>query len=282
MTDQHERAKKIAAQAGDLPALPQVSWKVLRLTSDSSSTAQMLEEVISRDQALTAKVLKMSNSPYFGVRGEISTVSQAIVVIGLRRLRSLVVAASIDGLFQSKTLKDTLLWEHSLATALSARRLSSLCDFEGSEEAFVAALMHDIGKPILDRNLKEHYQQVVERVYNEGTTFRQAEQQLLGFDHAEVGGLLTEKWGFSVPLQEAVRLHHDPESAVESPQLCAIVSLANSICVKLGIGPEKDPDLDLAQLPAARILNLEREQIDDVIDALNEDLAKEKGTLGMG
>lgn len=272
------RMEEIAQKAGDLPALPQVASRVMQLVSDPETSAEALENVILRDQAMTAKVLKISNSALFGMRHRIGTLSQAIPLLGFRTLRSLVVAASTEALFRAKKscFKDKILWEHSLAVALTARLLARESGYTEVEQAFIAGLIHDIGKPVLDKNLGDEYQAVVEHVFNRQGTFHEAEMERFGFDHAEIGSLVVTKWKLAEELEEAVRLHHSPKKAELDPVLCASVSLANLICVKLGIGPERDSELDLSYAEATSMLNIDPEQLDLIFNTVEETLAIEK------
>jgi putative nucleotidyltransferase with HDIG domain len=273
-----ETAEVIATRVGDLPTLPHVATKVMELLSADDSNAGDLERMISRDQAITARVLKLANSALFGRRGMISTLTRAIVLLGFKTVQSLVIAASTETLYRttSARFKDKLLWEHAVAAALAAGFVARECRYASFEEAFTAGLLHDIGKVVLDQNLPEPYQEVVELVYNDEVTFLEAEHKILGFDHAEVGALVVKKWNLPAPLEEAVRLHHRPLQSLLDPPLCAIVSLGNSICIKLGLGPERQSELALEGLEAVRRLKLPAERLPRIMEMLQEKLAQEK------
>lgn len=261
MSDDLER---LASRAGDLPALPDVAMRVVAIASDPNGSMRDLETAVARDQAIAARVLRLSNSAYYGLPGHISTLSRAILVIGSEKLKAVVLAACTESLFHKKrsSFQDRILWEHSLATALVARYIANTCGYPEREEALVAGLLHDIGKVVMDANEPEKYQWVVQRVNNEGETFVAAEQEVFGFDHADVGGLVTRHWSLAESLCEAVRCHHDPGMTADHRTLAAIVSLANSVCVKLEIGPERESDLELASLRSADLLGLDGETLD--------------------
>jgi len=271
-------AKAIAATVGDLPMLPHVATRVIELVGNPNTNVSDLEQVISRDQALTTQVLKIANSALFGRRGMVSTLSRAIVLLGFKTVHSLVIAASTETFYRSTSMrfKDKLLWEHAVAAALAAGYLARECRYRGVEEAFLGGLLHDVGKIILDANLGERYQGIVERVYNEGATFVDAEREMLGFDHAEVGSLVVKKWNLPETLEEAVRLHHRAMSSLLDPTLCAIVSLANSACVKLGIGPERLPKLDLTQLDVTARLKIAPDCLTLLLETVESKLVEEK------
>ncbi len=274
--------QQIAAMAKDLPPFPGIAWEVMQLVKRPDSSAADLERVVAKDVALTARVLKISNSALYGLRGTITTLSRAVVILGMKTLQSLVIAASSESLYRTRNFKDKLLWDHSLAVALVARLLALRVHRAKTEEAFVAGLLHDIGKTVLDLNLGDSYQDVIQQVYNDGVSFIQAERQLLGVDHAEVGATVVRKWNFSPILQEAVRCHHAPSHAEVEPRLCAVVSLANGICVRRGIGPERDPELDLSGMEASQMLQLSESTIEELMEELDEKLAAEKGMMGGG
>jgi putative nucleotidyltransferase with HDIG domain len=256
----------VASKAGDLPALPHLAVRVMELIRDPNTRIRQIEEVISKDPALTARVLRIANSAFYGLRAQVSTLSRAIVVLGFNTVRSVVFAASTQRLYggNASHFKERILWEHALSVALAARSLARQFGLDGVEEAFIGGLLHDIGKAVMDANLGNDYQTVVERVYNDGETFVEAEASVFGFDHSEVGSLVIRRWNLTAELEEAVRLHHRPEDAKENPKLAAVVSLANGVCVKLGVGPEKRSDLDLAGMTASGILGLGPAELEEI------------------
>ncbi len=275
-------AAEVAAAAQDLPPFPAVAHQVMQLVRSPDSSAFDLERVISKDSALAARVLKISNSALYGVSRTITTLSRAVVILGMKTLQSLVVAASSEAIYRTRSFKDKLLWDHALAVALVSRWLARKKGYRDAEEAFVAGLLHDIGKAVLDLNRPNRYQDVVQVVYNEGVTFLQAENRLLGFDHAEVGAIVARKWNLAPGLQEAIRLHHDPELARQDSTLCALVCLANAICVRLGVGPERFPELDLGNLPCWEMLQLPNSQLPKLLEEVQEKLAAEEDLFGKG
>jgi putative nucleotidyltransferase with HDIG domain len=273
----------IAAKVGDLPAMPQVAARAMDLIGSSRSTARELEEIISKDQATTIKVLRIANSAFYGVRGEISTLSRAIVVLGLNTLRSVIMTGVSEALHSRKqsSLKDRILWEHSVAAAIAAKTIAIECGYGAPEEAYVGGLLHDIGKVVMDANMTSDYEKVVEAVYNEGVSFVDAENEVFGFDHTDVGALVAERWHLAPPLREAVQFHHQPMGAEIDPTLCATVSLANSMCIKLGIGPERNPELSLADEESALMLTLAPERLDQISAAVKARLDEEKSHLSL-
>jgi putative nucleotidyltransferase with HDIG domain len=275
------RAQLIAAEAEDFPTLHAVAWKVLKTVSDGTSQIQDLEQLISRDQPLTAKILRIANANWLGARQPVSTLRQAITVLGPRRLRSLVLAASIDGVVRSRAMKDRYMWEHALAVAIASEMLADETRYPDRQEAFVCGLLHDLGKAVLEQSLASEYQQVLDRVYNEHVWAVEAERSILGFDHAAVGGLVAERWNLPAVLQEVVREHHRPASATIDPHLCAIVSFADGLCVKEGIGPSQRPEIDLTTLTATSILGLKPASLVKTSQAVAKRFREDKRLLGV-
>jgi len=275
------RIELIAAEAEDIPTLPEVAWKLLKTVSDHGTQLQDLERLIRRDQPLTAKILRIANSSWLGGRQSVSTLRQAITVLGTRRLRSLVLAASIDGVVRSRAMKNRYMWEHALAVGVASELLADQTRYPDRQEAFVCGLLHDLGKAVLERSLTSEYQAVLDRVYNERIWAVDAERSVLGFDHAAVGGLVAQKWNLPAVLQEVVREHHSPASATLDPYLCAIVSFADGLCVKEGIGPSQRPDIDLSSLTAASILGMKADSLERMSQAVAARFREDKRLFGL-
>ena len=277
------RAEIIAAEAEDIPTLQEVNWKVLRTISDNGkANGVRLEQLISRDQAMTARILRAANSTLIDFPKPVSSLKKAMALLGARRLRSLALAASIDGVVRSRSLKNRQMWEHSLAVGLAASSLAEKCAYDDPETAFTCGLMHDLGKVVLDRGITTEYQQVLDLVYNEHRSFMEAELEIIGFDHTEVGRLVAHKWNLPPLVEEVAGYHHDPAAAPIDPRLSAIVSVADALCVQRGIGPSKRPDLDLFSLDALLMLEIRPDTLETLATELNERFHANKRMFGVG
>lgn len=254
-----ERLEEIANTLGDLPALPEVVLRAMRLAENPEWDLRELDVTIRRDQALAARFLRLANSAFFGARSKISTLDRAINMVGITRVRSILLAAALEGLHESKRSNFTgkTLWNHALAAGSISQHLARTHDRSDSEEAFMAGLLHDIGRPILDQMMGDRYAEVIALVKDGGAaSLLSAEQRVFRFDHTDIGFVAVTAWGFPPAIAEAIRFHHDPTMAEADRPLCATVSLANSMCAKAELGPDKQPDLDLATLPSTEILGL--------------------------
>ncbi len=229
----------LVRQVRGLPALPDAVTRVIHLTDDPRAGLSDVARALASDQGLAARVLKLANSAFYGSSRRIGTVSEAVVILGMRTTRNLTMATSCQEMLEREVqgyfLPRGALWRHSLACAAAAQHLARRAHFRGVEEAFVAGLLHDIGKVIMSAYLKAEFAQVLTRVARGEMTFSDAEREVLGFDHAEAGARLLERWNLPDSLVTAVRCHHAPSTSANSP-LAALVHIADTICLTLGIG----------------------------------------------
>jgi len=270
---------RIVATTRDLPAMPHIASKVLELSSDPGTSARQLHQVISDDQAMTARILKIANSAMYACSHQIKTLTEAIVMLGFNSIRSLVVTSAARNLYDTKSsrtgLKERLLWEHSIGTAFACRLLIEPRLPNLAEEAFLAGLLHDIGKLVLKLRVPNEFDEIVQVVYNENREFHATEREVLGFDHAVVGAMLVNKWKFSPAFENVIRNHHDPEAFSADDPLLLYLDLGNKLCHKLGIGFVADPELDLVNCRANRILGLPPEAFTETSARLEGSLADE-------
>jgi putative nucleotidyltransferase with HDIG domain len=216
----------------DLLSLPDVCLRVQNLLAEPNVSAAQIGAVINYDPGLTARLLKIVNSAYYGMQSRIETVERAITVIGMKDLQALVLATSAVDTFNriSTDLVDMeAFWHHSVFTGLAARNLAREIRMKRPESIFVAALLHDVGKLILYQELPEESQQVLDRCADDLTRQTEIEQELLGFDHGMVGAALLRAWSLPENLVTAVRHHHQPDAAESYRIETAIVHIANGI-----------------------------------------------------
>mgnify|MGYP000423373487 CR=1 FL=1 len=215
-----------------LVSLPEVCIRVNEMMDEASTSASDIGKVISQDTGLTARLLKIVNSAFYGFPSKIETVTRAVTVIGLRELRGLVLAASAIETF-SKIPNDILnmvqFWRHSVYCGVVAQLLADRCHVLHSERLIVAGLLHDIGKLILCHRLPNEMATVVERCKAEERPDYEIEQEVFGFDHTEVGGELLKVWQMPKTLEEAVRHHHLPSNADEAIMDVCLIHIANGM-----------------------------------------------------
>lgn len=267
--------------ASDLPTIPVVATKVMQLIEDESATAEELAKVVASDPAVAARVLKISNSSFYGCQRQIQTLSHAIVVLGFGTLKSLVVAASVKQVYQPYGLTEKMLWEHSFGAGLASRIIAKETRLANEEEAFLGGLFHDIGKIIMNTMNKQQFQDVMMRCYNDGLTFEEAERQVYSFTHSEVGGLVIKKWNFPDMLMNAVLNHHAVEFTENEDSyqasLTSIVGLADLFCHKAGIGiREPNEELDLMKTVPVQRLGLGEQLVKNLMERFMGAYEKDK------
>ena len=271
--------KQIIMTTRDLPAMPNVASKVLELSSNPNTSAQQLQQVIADDQAMTARILKIANSAMYSCSRKIKTLTEAIVMLGFNSIRSLVVTSAARNLYNTQTsrtgLKERLLWEHSIGAAFACRIMVQNRQPALTEEAFLAGLMHDIGKLVLSNRVPDRFDEIVQVVYNENRSFAATEMELLGFDHAQVGAALVNKWKLSPLLEEVILNHHTKEALSPENPLLLYLDLANKLCRIMGIGFIDQPDLDIVNCTANQILCLPEETFNDTAVLLQQTLETE-------
>jgi HD-like signal output (HDOD) protein len=274
-----DRLTSIIINTRDLPAMPHVASKVLELSSDPRTSAQQLQQVISDDQAMTARILKIANSAMYSCSRKIKTLTEAIVMLGFNSIRSLVVTSASRNLYLNNSkrmgLKERLLWEHSIGAAFGCRLLAQSKQPHVAEEAFLAGLMHDIGKLVLNQQAGDQFDEIVQIVYNENRPFAATERELLGFDHTEVGALLVNKWRLSPALEFAIGNHHKAEAFSAENPLLLYLDLANDLCKQQGIGFVESPDIDLEGSSANVILEIPTSTLNSVAERLQHTLETE-------
>ena len=208
-----------------LPALPAIAVEVASLIDNPNTSVSRITQVISADQVLTAKVLKIANSPFYGFQKKISTLDFAIMVLGFDSLKEILISVSLISAFkkrQDKYFNSREFWEHSLASGIAARTLARQLGYRISGESFIAGLLHDIGILVTHQYFYEDYKRIVETVTEGKATFEDTEQGVLFATHGEIGGWLAERWNLPDQLIEAIKFHHRPEMAERNPQLTAL------------------------------------------------------------
>ncbi len=273
-----ERLDALVRQARDLPALPDTVVRVMQISGNPKAGIADVAKALIFDQSLAARVLKLANSAFYGASRRIATVSEAVVILGMRTTRNLVMASGCQELLEQEVAgyglpRGTLL-RHSLACASAAQALAKRTKYRGAEEAFVAGLLHDIGKVVMNLYLRDQFREVLIQAASGETTYSDAERAVFSFDHAEAGAYLLERWNLPAALVSAVRYHHAPLDALTDSPLPCLVHVADAICMTLGIGLGPDGLAYTLQPEALSRLNLTAEDFEavasQVCDMLSE------------
>ncbi len=272
--------KRILSRVKDIPSLPDAVIKALKMLNNPKSNAADVAAVLSRDEGLTVRILKLANSAYYGLPRQVTNLSEAVAILGYKTVKSIVLAASvytyINKKFDGYALQRGDLWRHSLSVAVVSRLLAMKVKYHDPEEAFIAGMIHDIGKIVLNEYVKFGFSIIVRMVEEENVPFMEAERKVLGFDHAEIGAKIIEQWGLPQQFAAVAHYHHEPEKAPdEYKQLVNIVHVANSVVLMLGIGVGSDGLLYPVSEEALSSLGIEsiEEFMSEAVDLLvQEDL----------
>jgi len=230
---------RIISKIQTLPSISGVAIKVLELLDDPDSSAEEVQKILRLDPGLTANILKLTNSAYFGLPNKVGSVQQAVVMLGWKRLIRIVLSTCVNAVMDKPIpgydLPPGELWRHSVAVSVTAEGLMKELNLGVDDEIFTAALLHDLGKLVMGEFVAEDLESI-RLTAERGIPFQMAEREVLGTDHAEIGGMLMESWSFPPRFVDAVRWHHEPDSAENPSTLIDIVHVANVLCLMLGIG----------------------------------------------
>lgn len=232
---------QVVAQLKQLPSLPAAVTELLTSFSKEEVDISQIAHQIACDQGLTARVLRVANSSFYGLQSRVGTINEAVVVLGFRAVRSMVLAVGMSGAFrpaQCPGFDAPAYLRHCVAVGLAARAIAPLAG-HNAELAFTAGILHDIGELVLASNFAPQYAAVLAYRKQHDCFLIEAERDVLGMDHAEVGGLLAEIWRFPDTLHEAVADHHAPAGAPAS-SLADLIHIADAIAHALGLSRQPD------------------------------------------
>lgn len=248
-----------------LPTIPSVLERLLGVIDNPRISLSEISEFIANDPALTTRVLRMVNSPVYGFPGRISSVSQAVVLLGVDVVKGLLLGVSVFDLMQKAMVG---LWEHSLGCAIIARLIAKAKGLKDPEEVSVAGLIHDLGKVILYLQIPDRYEQAMQVAESTKVSIAEAEQNSFDITHAQVGSWIAAKWNFPSALIEPISYHHRPQLAKGAPLTTAIVHVADLIIRARGFGFAGDHGLPVINPVAWDLVGLSEETLRTVISEM--------------
>ena len=253
--------KRVVAMA-NLPTLPGILTKITQMTEGKESGASDVAKLISTDQVLSAKVLRLVNSPIYGFPGRISSITHAVVLLGFNVVKGLVLGTAV---FDTLGEEGKELWRHSLGCAVLGRRLAIAASISDPEEVMVAGLLHDLGKVALAYVAPSDYAAAVQLAKNNHLYIGAAELEVFGVSHARVGGWLCEAWHFPARLSQPLIYHHEPHRAKAGDDVAAAIHVADILARGMGYGDAGDDSLPAFERPAFERLGLSMNDIDAVL-----------------
>lgn len=221
------------------PSMPAAALKLLALLKDDDASSAQIEQVLRYEPGLTANILKLTNSAYFGLPTQVGSIRQAILLLGWKKLIQIVltscVSAIIDKPVQGYDLPAGDLWRHSIAVSVATETLIKLLKLSVPDDVFTAALLHDVGKMVLGRYVETEIIHMDEEAMR-GLSFEQVERSMFGIDHAEIGAKILRRWSFPTTMINIVRWHHEPDNAPKPDVAIDVVHTADVLCLMAGIG----------------------------------------------
>lgn len=232
--------EELIGKIKSLPPIPGVAVELVNLMGDPDVEMREVSDLINRDPGLTAELLKLCNSSYYGFKTEISSIRQASSMMGLNKLSQMAMtvlsSSYLTGSQPGYMLESGELWKHCIVTGMAAERIAMKCKYPKVGAAYTAGLLQDIGKIIISEALTEKVAEINRLAHEEGMDFTEAEKDLLGFTHAEAGAALLKQWNFPSALVESVLTHHKVEKATVDPKLSCISQLADCVAMTMGMG----------------------------------------------
>lgn len=252
--------------------IPQVALKVMRMIDEENTSPAMLAEEVQKDQVLSARTLKLCNSAMFGVRNRIESLKDALVLLGKNTFVQLVLSAAVKNYFNQTGVGYSIckggLYHHAVGTAWVAQKLAACTGKAVPTLAYIAGLLHDIGKVVLDQFINATYPFLYRDFPDKKDSMLEIEKKVIGMDHTEIGGLLAKKWAFPDMLVDSIQNHHKPENSSTHKHLTDIVYIADLLMYRFNAG------LELERLKVNRLyscmeeLGLEQSQVPEIIDMI--------------
>ena len=279
----NDQLKDRIQHVANLPTLPQIASRMLRIINDPLTSSSDVAFVIGQDLSLSAKVLRLANSAFYGVPRSITNINSAVVILGLKVLHTIVLGLTVFDMFpENKKSADLFnrksFWLHSLSCGLIAKFLASRIRkfiFFDPEEAFCAGLLHDIGKVVMEQYFHEDFHRALLTAQKKNISMFEAENETLGYNHTHVAQWLTASWGLPAELQLPLIYHHTPSDSNQFQDIIALCHLSDCLCYDFGMNNEKyiSPEINT---DAIQILKLDQKDIDDLKDNFQLEMEKMK------
>lgn len=268
-----------------LKPIPAIVNQVIAIVDSPDSSMKDIAKIIKYDPAVTANLLKISNCAYFGLKEPAESIEDAVTLLGIDQIVELVLmksgASVLAGKFEGYGFTEGALWKYSVSSALIAKQIASRLSMENKNTIFTASLLKDIGKTILDKFVADSFEQINALVLNQNMTFIGAEKEVIGVDHAGLGGMIAKIWKFSPKMVNIIRNHHFQDYSVSKDKDIAVVYFADCVCMMLGIGVGAD---DLAYRYHKEVmeeLGISAKEMPEIIVEFSENMQKVEELLNV-
>ena len=277
-----KQIEDIISKVKKLPTLPMVANKVNNLIQDPTCTAIKLAEVIDKDQSLTTRVLRLVNSAFYSLSAEVTNVKHAIALLGFKTISQMVISICVFDVFKGKYADDfdrKGFWKHSIGCAVLSKLIAEKCSYARDEDCFTGGLLHDIGKVVLDQYLHDEMLAVLQKTREKDLSFIEAEQEVMGLNHTDIGGKVMNTWNIPLPVTVVVKHHHqkvDERNGTEFSQdlIVDIVRLSDVICKQEHIGYTGDTvEVEVTEELWKR-LPIDVKYVEELVAKSNEEVEK--------
>lgn len=269
MNDLSTEFKGRILAVSNLPALPTTLAEVNRIMESPDASTERIAKVISYDQALAAKVLRMVNSPTYGFPGRIASVQHALMLLGLNVIRGVIISTAV---FDAMNSSMRGLWEHSLGCSLACAEIARITKRKNPEEFAVAGLLHDLGKAVFILQLPDAKKEVDALVAREDLCFYEAENRVLGFSHDRVNKWLSEYWNLPLVIREGMVHHHKPMQAEFHPDVAAAVQLGDFLARLYKCGSGGDDGVSSVDPRGMKLLGLNQKVFENLLDTVGDQM----------
>jgi putative nucleotidyltransferase with HDIG domain len=270
--EKRNELKKIIMDTKTLPTLPSVINKLNTLSENEKSSVQEMAKIVSSDQVLSARILRLANSPSYGFY-RVSTISNAMILLGVNVVKSLALSSSIFEIMEKNSVG---LWEHSLGVGVAANLIARKLALPECEEIATAALLHDIGKIIISLKCSEAEKLIRDTISEQDIFTREAEQKVLDTDHAEIGAWLSKSWFLPDKLSEPIAFHHDVALSENHRIKTSVVHIADVIIKASGFGNSGDTYVPQIQKIAWETLKLNEQLLSEIVEEVEDKLVEVK------
>ncbi len=273
--------KDIVAAAEKLPPFPDIAWKIISLVKTMAPIKE-IEELVAYDQVISAKILQLGNSVYYGRKYVVRSLKDAILLLGNKRLIQVVIAACATRYYGTGSSRDDReLWEHSVTTALTSEIVARRIRYEGILTLYTAALLHDIGNTILNLYSKIYLQSSLREIRGQSDKIR-AERRALGIDHQELGGIIARNWKFPPEIAAAIEYHHNPEKAGQYEEITSLVHLADLLSISFAKKKDnrRDKEIDSESSSIFKKFRITSKMADEFENELETGMAGVMRALG--
>lgn len=273
--DREEVRAKIKETA-EVATISAVAFQTAQLLRNPDVAVNKVTEIVSLDQSLTAKILRLVNSSFYGFQGRISSLSQAVVLLGFNTVRNVILSVSVLKAFPGdkgcKVFDAGKFWGHSVGTAFVAKNLAEHIKFKEPEDAFIGGLLHDVGRVFIVQFLRSEVEKIFDLMIKEDIPMREAEERVLDADHAWMGYVMAKNWHFPPVLCSAIGYHHAPNGKDEEFTFASIIHLADIICRGMDLGCGGDDFVPDVSPAAWRELSMSLEDVRVVIQKTDQNL----------